>query len=281
MVALWMILACVFFAAMAAVIKVLAIKIAVIEILFYRGLLNLIFISIVIKLRGGTFKTKVPGMHVIRSGFGVLAMYCGFYALAYLPLGTASTLTYTHPIFQTIISATTDRKSINRWLIFSVMIGFVGCVVLLDPQFSSHRSQATLIGICSGLFTALAYARVGRMVRQGEPELLIIFYFALVTTIVSLVIILFGHGFTQLQQLDWLWVLALGITGTLGQMALTRAYGRANPIVVGTLSYSQIIFSLIIGYAFFAESISSSMIFGIVLIISSGLIVVFKRAKTA
>lgn len=279
MVALWMLLACIFFAAMAAVIKVLALKLAVIEILFYRGLLNLIFISIMMQLRGVSFKTKMPVMHVLRSGFGVLAMYCGFYALAHLPLGTANTLTYTHPIFQTVISAITAPKSIDRLLIFSVILGFLGCVVLLDPQFSKDSTQATLIGICSGLFTALAYARVGRMVRQGEPELVIIFYFALVTTLLSVVIILLSQGFTTLAAEDWLWVLALGVAGTLGQMALTRAYGRANPIVVGTLSYSQIVFSLILGYLFFAESISSTVIFGIGLIISSGLIVIFKRAK--
>lgn len=281
MVALWMLLACVFFAAMVAVIKVLSIKLAVIEILFYRGIINLIFISIVMKLKGVSFKTQVPGMHIVRSGFGVLAMYCGFYAVAHLPLGTANTLTYTHPIFQTIITAITSTKSLDRLLIFAVLCGFGGCIFLLDPQFSGDSMQASLVGILSGLFTALAYARVGRLVRHGEPELLIIFYFALVTTVLSVVIILLSTGFTQLSSADGLWILALGLLGSFGQMALTRAYGRANPIVVGTLSYSQIVFSLILGYVFFAENISSSMIFGIVLIISSGLIVVFKRARSA
>lgn len=280
MAALWMLLACVFFAAMAAVIKILSLKIAVIEILFYRGIINLIFISIVMKVQGVAFKTQVPAMHIMRSGFGMLAMYCGFYALAHLPLGTANTLTYTHPIFQTIITAMTSAKAIDRLLIVAVLCGFAGCIFLFDPQFSSDSIQASVIGILSGLFTALAYARVGHLVRRGEPELLIIFYFALVTTVLSLVIILVSSGFTTLHSADVLWVLALGLLGSFGQMALTRAYGRANPIVVGTLSYSQILFSLILGYVFFAENISSSMIFGIVLIISSGLIVVFKRARS-
>lgn len=280
MAALWMLLACVFFAAMAAVIKVLSTKISVVEIVFYRGFINLIIIAGVIKIQKVSIKTAYPHMHLIRSGLGCVAMYCGFYALAHLPLGTANTLSYTHPIFQTLISIITDRKSLSWFLLFAVLLGFSGCIVLLDPQFSTDTTQAVFIGILSGLFTALAYARVGKLVRSGEPELRIIFYFALVTSIISFLIIIFGAGFTQLQSQDWYWILALGGLGTLGQMALTRAYGRANPVVVGTLAYSQIIFSLILGYLFFSETISSSMIFGIILIIVSGLVVVFKRSKS-
>lgn len=279
MAALWMLLACVFFAAMAAVIKVLALKVTVIEILFYRGFLNLIFISILMKIRGVSFKTQVPQMHILRSAFGAIAMYCGFYALAHLPLGTASTLTYTHPIFQTLIGVLTERRSVHWFLILAVLLGFIGCVVLLNPQFSSDTHFAALIGILAGLFTALAYARVGKLVRGGEHELRIIFYFALVTTLLSVSITQLTGGFTVLTAQDTLWIFALGVFGTLGQMALTRAYGRANPIVVGTLAYSQIIFSLLLGYWFFSENISSSMIFGVALIIASGVLVLFKRIK--
>lgn len=280
MPALWMLLACIFFAIMAAVIKVLALKISVIEILFYRGGLNLLFISIVMKLGGISFKTQVPRMHILRSTYGAIAMYCGFYALANLPLGTASTLTYTHPIFQTIISLLTEPKSVHWFLIIAVLLGFGGCVILLNPQFSTDSTSAALIGVLSGLFTALAYARVGRLVRGGEPELRIIFYFALVTTVLSFMITQLTGGFTELATQDLFWILALGTFGTLGQVTLTRAYGRANPIAVGSLAYSQIIFSLILGYWFFSEAISNSIIFGIGLIIASGVLVLFKRVKS-
>ncbi|AOA58060.1 DMT family transporter [Acinetobacter larvae] len=279
MASLWIIAACVFFALMSAVIKYTALKIGILEILFYRSLINLILISTVIRVKGLSFKTQRFSLHFLRSLLGVLAMYCGFYALIHLPLATAMTLSYTHPIFQTLIACLTQRALIGKFQILAVVLGFLGCLILLNPKFSNPNMWATCIGLLSGLFTALAYFNVGKLVRAGESEFLIIFNFSLVGTVFSLVAVTLMTGFSAVDSETLLGIVAIGLLGTMGQFALTRAYGHGNVMTVAVLSYNQIIFAVILGYVFFSESMTWSAMMGIIFIVAAGLSAVYKKSN--
>lgn len=276
MVALWMIVASAFFALMGACIKLASAKVGFFDIVFYRSFINVAIVALLIKFKNIGFRTRHLGLHMKRAAIGNAAMYCGFYSLIHLPIATATTLGYTSPIFQSVITFVTAKGQLTGKLLFSVLLGFIGILVLLRPDVPHGEYTATLIGLLSGLLTALAYFNVGKLVRTGEPELRVVFYFSLVGTLVGAVMTSI-IGFTALDAISLLCVFAIGIFGSLGQITLTRAYGKGNAVIVSILSYSTIIFSTLLGYLIFDESLSSMAAVGMALIILSGALAILRR----
>jgi len=277
MVALWMVAASVFFALMGACIKLASAKVGFFDIIFYRSLINVAIVAALIKIKNIGFRTRHLGLHMKRAAIGNAAMYCGFYALIHLPIATATTLGYTNPIFQSVITFVTARGQLTGRLLFSVLLGFVGILILLRPDVPNGEYTATLIGLLSGLLTALAYFNVGKLVRTGEPELRVVFYFSLVGTLFGVVMSSIV-GFAALDATSLLYVCAIGVFGSLGQITMTRAYGGGNAVTVGILSYSTIIFSTLLGYLIFAQTLSFIAAAGMVLIILSGALAILRRA---
>ena len=94
MQALWMVLGSLFFATMAVCVKVASAWFNSAELVFYRGLLGMLFMWLLARRQGVTLATRYPGMHAWRSLVGVLSLGAWFYAIAWLPLATAMTLNY-------------------------------------------------------------------------------------------------------------------------------------------------------------------------------------------
>jgi len=277
MVALWMVVASAFFALMGACIKLASAKVGFFDIIFYRSFINVAIVAALIQIKNIGFRTQHLGLHMKRAAIGNAAMYCGFYSLIHLPIATAATLGYTNPIFQSVIAFVTTKGQLTGKLLFSVLLGFAGILILLRPDVPHGEFAATLIGLFSGLLTALAYFNVGKLVRTGEPELRVVFYFSLVGTLVGVVMALIV-GFSALDAATLLCVCAIGIFGSLGQITMTRAYGSGNAVIVSILSYSTIIFSTLLGYLMFAAALSPIAAVGMALIILSGALAMLRRA---
>ncbi|MBA3595585.1 MAG: EamA family transporter [Pseudomonadota bacterium] len=94
MQALWMLAAAFFFATMAVCVKFASEHFNSAELVFYRGLLGILFMWLLARSRGIPLATRYPGMHMWRSLVGVISLGAWFYAIAQLPLATAMTLNY-------------------------------------------------------------------------------------------------------------------------------------------------------------------------------------------
>ena len=152
----------------------------------------------------------------------------------------------------------------------AVAIGFVGVFFILKPTFENQDYFAGLIGLISGLGAAMAYLFVTQLGQLKEPVLRTIFYFTLISTICSGFMMLFGeiHN-TKFEHA--LILLGLGVSATVAQIAITKAYHVGNTLGNAGLSYLTIIFATIIGVVWFDEFIDSQTALGILLIIISGI----------
>jgi len=162
------------------------------------------------------------------------------------------------------------KRKVKKWLFLTVTIGFLGVFFILKPTFENQNYFAGLIGLISGLGAAMAYLFVTQLGQLKEPVLRTIFYFTLISTICSGFMMLFGeiHN-TQFEHV--LILLGLGVSATIAQIAITKAYHVGNTLGNAGLSYLTIIFATIIGVVWFDEFIDSQTAFGILLIIISGI----------
>ncbi len=285
MQALWMVLGAFFFATMAVGIKVASGSFNTFELVFYRGVVSVFFIATVLRSRGTSFKTAVPMMHAWRAVIGVLSLSSWFYAIGHLPLATAMTLNYMSGVWVAAFivgGAVLYGKTEGQGpLMATVLASFVGVVMLLRPTLEQNQLFAGLIGLLSGMGSALAYLQVTALGRIGEPEGRTVFYFAVGSTLVGAIGTLFS-GLSDWGAASWpaiIWLVPIGILASLGQWCMTRAYSRGSTLLVANLQYAGIVFASFYSLLLFGDHIPLIGWAGMALIVASGLAATVLRTR--
>lgn len=277
MQASWMILASLFFSMMGVCIKFASAHFNTFELVFFRGLIGVIFMASLCRMQGVRLSTPIPMMHVWRSVIGVTSLAAWFYAIGHLPLATAMTLNYMSGIWVavflvggTLVMGNLQEASRQGPIMLTVIAGFGGVILLLRPTLEQDQLFAGLVGLLSGLIAALAYMQVTALGRLNEPESRTVFYFSVGTTAVGAVLMLV----TGVSPWVWpsvLWLLPIGVLAALGQLCMTNAYSRGSTLVVANLQYSGIIFGALFGLILFGDQIPLTGWLGMGLIMASGI----------
>ena len=292
MQAIWMILSAFIFSTMAVCVKFAAQYFNNAELVFYRGVIGMVFMAAFARMRGTSLATTVLPMHIWRSVVGVVALSAWFYAIAHLPLATAMTLNYMSSVWiaaflvggTLVFAKAGERIQSQGPLVTAILASFAGVVMLLRPTIDQNQAFAGLIGLLSGLGSAFAYMQVMVLARMGEPEARTVFYFAVGTTIAGgLGMVLLG-----LSPWDWqhaLWLLPIGLLASLGQLCMTKAYSMSTnhggTLMAANLQYSGIIFSALFGLALFGDTIPPLGWAGMGLIVLSAIAATVIRARAA
>jgi S-adenosylmethionine uptake transporter len=285
MQALWMVLASFFFATMAVGIKVASGSFSLAELVFYRGLVSVIFMAMVLRARGTPLATPVPWMHAWRTVIGVFSLASWFYAIAHLPLATAMTLNYMSGVWVAafVVGGALLYGQNNRQgpLMATVLAGFAGVVMMLRPTLDQNQLFAGLVGLLSGMGAALAYLQVTALGKAGEPESRTVFYFSVGTMLAGLAGVSWD-GFTPLSTVSWqavAWLIPIGVLASGGQWCMTRAYARGSTLLVANLQYAGIVFAAIYSLLLFGDKIPWLGWAGMVVIVVSGIAATVLRLR--
>ena len=222
-------------------------------------------------LRGQRFATQHLRAHVIRSVSGGTSTLIYFYTLTLLPLATAVTLGYSSAIFLALLSFILLHEHITHRTVAVLIIGLMGVVVLLRPGFSAGQAWGLSCGLFGAAATGLAHLQLREMSATGEPAWRIVFYFSLVSTLMSAILATVqGWHAPPLASLPYL--LGIGVSGLTAQLALTRAYAVGQKFTVAALSYLTVVYSVVFGHYLFRETLGWQEMAGIAIIITAGLI---------
>ena len=277
MQALWMVLASLLFSVMSVCVKFAAEYFSTFELVFYRGVIGTLLMVIACQRNGISLQTSVPKMHTWRAFTGVVSLAAWFYAIAYLPLATAMTLNYMSGIWVAafLVGATLWKGNlldVKRQLpvVLSVVISFLGVIMILRPTIEQDQVLAGLVGLFSGMIAAMAYIQVAELGKKGEPVERTVFYFSLAAAASGALVMLF----TGISE--WVWpqallLLPIGILAALAQWCMTRAYNDGATMVAANLQYSGIVFSALFGLFLFGDQIPWIGWVGIVIIVLSGI----------
>ncbi|MBO9646489.1 MAG: DMT family transporter [Pseudacidovorax sp.] len=297
MQSLWMVASALFFATMGVCVKIASAWFTSGELVFWRGVIGMVFIAVLARRQKVSLTTRYPGMHAWRSVIGTASLGAWWYAIANLPLATAMTLNYMSSIW---IAAFLVGGALLAWapvpgrggrvplppmqgpLALTVLAGFTGVVLLLKPSVHGTDAFAGLIGLLSGMSAAFAYMQVIALSRIGEPETRTVFYFAVGSTVAGLLWTLFT-GWSAWSWSHAIWLLPVGVLAALGQLCLTRAYASAKTqaatLVVANLQYSGIVFAAVYSVLLFGDRIDAAGWGGIALIIGSGIAATVLRQR--
>lgn len=234
------------------------------EVVFFRALVSLVLCFVGIRRRGLSFIGNNKLLLIGRGVAGTIALTLFFYVLQHLPLATAVTLQYLSPIFTVFWSQLLfkERASLIQWIFFAG--GFFGVWMIqgFDPRVDVVQA---FIGMVSALASGLAYTFVRRL-RSTDHELVIIFYFPVITIPIMLPFVIENWVTPSLWDAGLL--LLIGIFTQLGQLYLTRGYSLRKAADVGLVNYMGVIYAVMMGWIFFGETIPWMAFLGIVLIMA-------------
>ena len=290
-----MVLAAFLFASMGVCVKLASAYFNSAELVFYRGLISMAVLWFLARRQGVGLATHYPGMHAWRSLIGVTSLGCWFYVLGQLPLPTAMTFNYMSSLWIAAFlvgaallhwrpSAEQPRPPLQIPLVLCVLVGFGGILLMMRPSLDGAQGFAGIVGMVSGMATALAYMQVVALSRLGEPEARTVFYFALGCAIAG------GAALPLTGTSPWpgwpaLWLLPLGLLAAGGQLCMTLAYARSpsarGTLVVANLQYTGLIFAAIYGITVFGDELPLIAWAGMLLIVGSGIGATVLRARGA
>lgn len=281
------------FAIMGVCVKLASDTSSTSEIVMSRGAVGVLVLYSLARARGLPLKTAYPWHHAWRGFVGVTALWLWFFAIGQLPLATAMTLNYMAPIWIAAIVFTLGWWHKTRrfeWgLAMAIVTSFGGVALLLKPTIHAEQWLGGLTALISGFLSALAYIQVKKLGQLGEPEYRVVFYFSASGVVAGLASGLVDSWlrsgewriFHQLSGKDALLLATIGLTATIAQVAMTRAYRLGAMLVTANLQYTGIVFASIWGILIWGDRLDVLGWLGIAIILASGVAASFYNFRSS
>ena len=259
-----MLLSTMFFGLMAVVIRIASdAGIATAEIAFFRNFFGLLALLPFLHRSGrAVFRTRQLPRYLVRCLIGVGSMLCGFWAIGHLPMAQAISLSYSAPLFVTIFAVIWLGEVVRRRRWTAVVLGFIGVLVIVRPGTEGF-SAGSLVAIAAAVLSSVVAIQIKQLSRVDAPDT-IVFYTYVFWVPLSLVPALFAWHWPQ--GIEWLWLAAIGVLGTGGQLFWTRALKLGEVSALTPISFMQLPMVTVLAWLLFGELISGWTIAGALVI---------------
>jgi drug/metabolite transporter (DMT)-like permease len=274
--ALWMIASGLGFSVMAVGIKLLGHRLDNFQIAFFRVVIGfLAILPFVASVPLAQLKTRHLHVHAIRGVFGLAAMYCSYYAIARIPLADYTALSFTKPLFATVL-AVLILGEIVRWRRWSATaLGFVGVLIIVRPGADAFQ-PAALAALADAFSIAFLVTLVKRLPAQETP-LGMLFYFGVFATALSIGPAIYCWQWPTLYE--WTLLIGVGVLGALSQSFWIRSFRAGEASVVAPFDYLRLPIAATIGFIGFAELPTLWTFVGAGVIVGSTLYIAHRDAQ--
>jgi drug/metabolite transporter (DMT)-like permease len=198
---------------------------------------------------------------------GLLSQFLLFVALRDIPLVDGVLLANAAPLFIPVVVWVWLKQHISTRLWGSLITGFVGIVLILQPG-GAVLNAAALLALIAGICSAVALVSVGRL-DLTEPSSRILFYYFFISTLLTAPFVTL-HWSTPPAQ-AWLYLAGVGLTMAIAQLLLILAYQQASTAHLAPFNYSVVVFSGLIGWLVWHQVPNLLAVAGMVMVAAGGI----------
>lgn len=195
-------------------------------------------------------------------------------ALQRMPVAETTAMVYLAPMLIVLLANPLlgERIGVLGWL--AAVTGFIG-VLLVSRPGTGLDTLGIVFALCTACLNA-AYQLLSRVLAHTERTLALLFYSALGGSII------FGLG------LPWFWegvapgglqimlFLSLGASAGLGHYFLTASFRYAPASLLAPVSYVQLLWAGLLGWAVFGHIPDGLTVLGMLVIMAAGVMIAFK-----
>jgi drug/metabolite transporter (DMT)-like permease len=198
----------------------------------------------------------------MRGAYGGAAVLLYFIGIAHLPVGIATLLNYTAPVFTAIYAAIFLGEAITRATLGALALTSVGVVMVMlgtAPSGTLALGPWQLVGLLSAMLSGAAVATI-REVRKTDGSWEIFAAFCLAGAALSAGPAL--ASWVTPRPTEWLVLAVVGVTSVVGQLLMTHALRYVRAAVGGIIAQLTPVTSLALGWVMFGDRIGGLALAG-------------------
>ena len=248
-----------FFVLMSVCIKATGDHIPLFQVVFFRNFFALLPLFLVIYF----YKLEIKSinnmkMHIARAILGISAMSLFFISLRYVQLVEMQTISFSSVFFISILSVIFLGEKIGYRRIIAIIFGFIGVVIILEPN-QNIFSNYSFLPLIASLFLSFAVIALKKLLKTNN-NILSVWVFTMMCTLISLCF--YNESWIWPNNLDLLFMISSGVLGFIAQICLTKSFQLADASLLAPLDFSSVIWSFFLGYLFFNEILTSNILIG-------------------
>jgi drug/metabolite transporter (DMT)-like permease len=225
-------------------------NIHIFEVIFFRNLLAcLIIIPLMYSSGLASFKMYRPGLFAWRAIFVSIGMFAGFSALTLIPLAQATAISFTTPIFVTILAIFIFREVIKLRRIAAILVGFIGMLIIVQPGVGTI-SLGVILAFTGAFFHSINLLIVKKLTAHETANAIVVWMVIMLVPI-SFVPAIFVWEWPS--ALTWLYLWCLAICGTVGHSFFTRAYSLAEITSLQPFQFIKLPMIAFLAWVIFSE----------------------------
>lgn len=223
----------------------------------------------------GTLKTTRPLVHIARGVLLFLGMTSWTYGLSIAPVTTATVMSFSIPLFTLILAIFFLNENIiwQRW--GATLFGFIGVVITLKPHSSDFNPQILIFVLAAMSFAMLDIINKKYVIKESMISML--FYSALVTSMISVPPSIMYWQMPTYSELFWLFTLGAG--GSLILFFLLNSFSLVDATAIAPYRYLELLISAVAGYLIFNEIPENSTLYGALIIIPTTLFIIYSEKQ--
>ncbi len=261
--------------AMNGMIKYLSNDFSTVQLLFFRNLLPIptMLILLIIMGRLPALKTTKPFTHLSVGLIGAMGMAALIYSLSFLSLSQTVSITYAAPLMITALSVPMlgEKVGLRRWA--GVLVGFGGVLVLAKPETGLDPIVLLLL---ASTFCFAVVVVLRRRLSMTDESAVIVLYFSIIVVVCSSIFLPWYWRQPDLTELVLL--LVMGTFAVGAQFFMMQAIKHAPVSVIAPLLYFSLVFAVAIDVFFWGIAPDQKTLLGASIIIAAGLYVIYRES---
>lgn len=251
--------------------KHLVLVIGIVAVSVWRSLANLLISSALYLPRRAPWPSRQTlGIHVSKGVIVTIMAGLFFWGIGRIPLAQALALTFIAPLIALLLASVFLGEQVGKRTVFGSLGAFVGVVVIVYGQASSHAGTEVLLGSAAIIGSALCYAVNIVMMRwqalAAKP--LEINFFQCVTVMAMWLIVMALVGTPKWPVGQWHWIAIAASLSTAGTLLFAWAYARGPASYLSVTEYSGFLWAAALGWLVFGERVSLYTVVGALLIVA-------------
>lgn len=246
------------------------------QFVFLRSLAGLTIFLLLAKQFGGlrSLATARWKWHTFRTVLATGAMFGFFFGLSRMPLVNALTLGFTAPLMVTALAVPFLGEHVGwrRWS--AVIVGFCGVLIILRPGAGLLSPAAVAVLIAAFCYACLAVT--ARHLGKTESSFSLSVYVIAGPMLISAVLSIDGNWVAP-DAVGWVLFLLAGSCSVIAWIGIIGGYRRASPAILAPFEYLALIGGAVAGYLIWDEVPDRWVVVGAIVIIASGLFVVYRE----
>tara|TARA_B100000941_G_scaffold81715_1_gene56167 strand:+ start:1489 stop:2433 length:945 start_codon:yes stop_codon:yes gene_type:complete len=282
------------FALQDTVIRLLAVDISILQVMFARSIVALILLTLFLKItkKEIILKTAFPKLSIFRTVMFILAFVFYYIGLHYLTFAEATALFFTAPFFITIFSGIFLKEKIGliRWAI--IVYGFIGVLFIVSPNINSFNVYMIYPILCAAGYSANMIIIKYTSEKDNVYTQTLHVYIAtiIICPIITFSGIFLDFGNSNSEVLNFLFrnwyfndpkslimIFIVGVSVIFGFVFLFNAYRHGRPYIIAPFEYIFLIWAVILGWFIWSETVDLKTWTGIAIIVSAGIFILYRE----